>query len=100
MTEKKTPDKASRNLFEETSESQNGVEQTFEEQLSRLEDIVKQMENGGLTLADSVKLYEEGARHLEHLTAMLNTVREKVMMLVSTDEGKQELEDYTGENSA
>ncbi len=99
MSEKKLPDKTSPDLFEETSEPQDGLEQTFEEQLSRLEDIVKRMESGGLTLSESVKLYEEGSRHLERLTAMLNTVREKVMVLASTDEGKQELEDYTGENS-
>ena len=33
---------------------------TFEESLARLEKIVRQLEDGDVTLDDSVKLFEEG----------------------------------------
>ena len=37
---------------------------TFEQSMSRLEEIVVQLENGEHTLEDSLSLYEEGADEL------------------------------------
>ena len=34
--------------------------QTFEERLDALEELVKRMEEGGMTLADTLKAYESG----------------------------------------
>ncbi len=98
MTEKQNNKSASPDLFGQTG-AQGINEQDFESLLSRLEEIVKQMESGGMTLSESLKLFEEGSALLKRLTAMLGEVREKVLMLVEGEGGKPELEEYTGEDA-
>ena len=41
--------------------------QTFEERLDALEELVKRMEAGGMTLADTLKAYESGVKLSESL---------------------------------
>ena len=98
MAEKQKKASASTDLFGQTAPGGTN-EQDFESLLSRLEEIVKQMESGGMTLSESLKLFEEGSAHLKRLTAMLGEVREKVLMLVEGEGGKAGLEEYTGEEN-
>ncbi len=72
---------------------------SFEDVLKRLEEIVEKMESGGQGLEESMKLYEEGIKKTEMLTAMLSEAREKVMKLVTDNEGKSSFEPFEGENS-
>ena len=51
----KKSEESSSGLF---GEQQNVSEQTFEELIARLEEIVNQMENGGLGLSESMVLFE------------------------------------------
>lgn len=74
-------------------------ERDFESLLARVEEIVKKMESGGMTLSESLELFEEGSRNLERLTSMLGAVREKVLLLVNGADGKPVLRDDTGEIS-
>ena len=71
---------------------------TFESELARLEEIVEKMETGGLSLADSLALYEEGAKKIECLNELLGSVRDRVMRLI-TSEDEQCLEPFGGEES-
>ncbi len=43
-----------------TTRKKQPAEQSFEEALHRLEEIVEQLERGDVPLEDSMKLYEEG----------------------------------------
>ncbi|MFC1512305.1 exodeoxyribonuclease VII small subunit [Candidatus Latescibacterota bacterium] len=97
MGEKKVPEDSSRDLF---GGQEGANEQTFEELLTRLEEIVSQMESGGLSLTESMKLFEEGTLHIKQLSAILGEVREKVLMLVNRENGGQDLENYIGENTS
>ena len=65
---------------------------SFEDILKRLEDIVEKMETGGISLEESMKLYEEGMQKITLLTSMLSEAREKVMKLVSDGESSSRLE--------
>ncbi len=65
---------------------------TFEESLARLEEIVKQMESGKLTLDESMSLYEEGVKLAAACKGRLNLARNKVMMLVDDQNEIKEVE--------
>ena len=67
---------------------------TFEEILKRLELIVDKMEGGGLSLEESMKLYEEGVSRAGSLTSMLRDAREKVMKLVQDRNGDMSVEPF------
>lgn len=58
----------------------------FEKKLSRLEDIVNQMEKGDLALEDSLKLFEEGVRLSRECHQKLNDAESKVKLLISMDQ--------------
>ena len=57
------------------------TEQTFEERLSALEELVNRMEAGGMTLADTVKAYESGIKLSESLKKDLNAAQERMTIL-------------------
>jgi exodeoxyribonuclease VII small subunit len=97
MAEKKKKEAASSDLFVAQTDTRGTNEQDFESSLARLEEIVKEMEGGGMTLSESMKLFEEGSRHIRSLHVMLGVVREKVLMLVNGENGSPELKEYTGE---
>ena len=70
--------------------------ESFEKILERLEEIVGKMESGGLSLDESLKLYEEGMKKSEKLNAMLSEARNKVMKLVTDENGKPTLDLFEG----
>lgn len=74
-----------------TDEVTNG---SFETLLKRLEEIVEKMESGGLSLDESMKLYEEGIKKAGTLTAQLANARNKVMKLVEGINGEMTLEEF------
>jgi exodeoxyribonuclease VII small subunit len=54
----------------------------FEEQLKALENVVEQLENGELSLEDSVRLYEEGVKLSDACKKELEVAEGKIQMLV------------------
>lgn len=63
------------------------AEPKFETAMKRLEDIVEKMEEGGLTLDDSLKLFEEGVKLTRTLNKRLTEAEKKVEKLVRDAEG-------------
>lgn len=57
------------------------AKQTYETAVKRLQEIVKLLENGGLTLAESVKLFEEGARLAKFCNDELKSAEQKIIAL-------------------
>ena len=45
---------------------------TFEQAMTRLEEIVSQLENGEHTLEDALSLYEEGVKRMKQCVSMLD----------------------------
>jgi exodeoxyribonuclease VII small subunit len=62
--------------------------QTFEAALERLEALVKQLESGGLSLADSLTLFEEGVRLTRRLKTDLADAERRVTELLEGDAEK------------
>jgi exodeoxyribonuclease VII small subunit len=60
---------------------------TFEEALERLETIVENLENGSLTLEESIARYEEGIRLSRRLTQTLDEAEKRIERLVETEAG-------------
>ena len=71
----------------------------FEALLRRLEEIVGKMDGVGLSLEESMKLYEEGIRNSDRLTAMLAEARDRVTKLVTDRNGKVTLDLFDQESA-
>ncbi len=59
----------------------------FEEALARLEAIVAQLENGGLSLEESMAQFEEGMRLNKLCQAKLREAEQKIERLVRKEDG-------------
>ena len=69
-------------------------EKSFEDAMSRLEDIVKDLEGGELSLEDSFKVFEEGMKLIKFCSGKLEEVEQKVTMLVKDSSGKLMRQDF------
>ncbi len=58
----------------------------FETAFEKLEEIVSQLEQGQLTLAESLDRYEEGVRYLKQCYAALNQAERRIELMVNLDE--------------
>ncbi|MER3501188.1 MAG: exodeoxyribonuclease VII small subunit [Candidatus Fervidibacterota bacterium] len=67
---------------------------TFEEALSRLEEIVRQLESGELTLDETVRLYEEGQRLLAFCQRKLADAEKRIKVITVTEEGSIEVQEW------
>lgn len=63
-------------------------EQSFEQALKRLEEIVRQMEQGSVPLADSLKLFEEGTALAAQCSRELDQAELKVVRLMKGPDGE------------
>ncbi|SPD75785.1 exonuclease VII small subunit [uncultured Desulfobacterium sp.] len=63
------------------------AEKKFEEAMKRLEEIVRDLERGDLSLEDSLKYFEEGMKLIKFSTHKLEEAEKKVAMLIG-DAGK------------
>ena len=59
----------------------------FEEALSRLEEIVSQLESGKTSLEDSLRLFEEGIGLSRQCHEKLKEVQKKVEILLESSKG-------------
>jgi len=65
----------------------NKKKATFESQLEALENIVEHLEDGDLSLNDSLTQFEKGVKLTKECQSMLNQAEQKVMIL--SDDGSQ-----------
>ena len=63
------------------------VKKSFEEAAGRLEEIVRRMEEGDVSLGESMALFEEGTALMKQCTTMLNRAEQKVRKLVAGPDG-------------
>lgn len=64
------------------------AEKSFEEAMQRLEEITQNLENGDLSLEDSIGVFEEGMKLSKFCTKKLEEAEKKVTKLVKEGEGK------------
>ena len=60
---------------------------TFEEQITRLEQIVSALEQGDVKLSDSLALFEEGTKLIAACSKELDQAEQKVVKLMKGSDG-------------
>ena len=60
---------------------------TFEAAMARLEAIVRSLEEGKLSLEDSLSAFEEGVRLVKLCTGQLDAAEQRVKLLMEGDSG-------------
>ena len=70
------------------------AEMKFEEALKRLEKIVEELENGSLSLDESLEKYEEGIKLSKACSKKLEVARKKVEILLKSGDGSVELKAF------
>jgi exodeoxyribonuclease VII small subunit len=66
--------------------SRNMAKEKFEEALERLEDIVRKMEAGDMTLEESLKAFEEGIKLARLCSRRLDEAERRVEILLKQEE--------------
>lgn len=66
--------------------------QTFETSLQDLEKIVRKLEDGDLSLEESLKLFEDGVRLSRECQERLNQAERRIEVLVHDENGNPALE--------
>ena len=66
----------------------------FETSLKRLEEIVRSLESGNLSLDDSIKAFEEGVKHAAFCGKKLDDAERRVEKLVRQRDGSYRREKF------
>jgi len=66
----------------------------FEASLKKLEEIVKRLETGSLTLEDSLKAFEEGVKHAAFCSGRLDDAERRVEILLKQKDGSLKREPF------
>jgi exodeoxyribonuclease VII small subunit len=69
---------------------------TFEELYLELEDTVRRLETGDLTLAESLALFERGTTLAEQCNVLLDSAELRVRQLTTRSDGSVEAEPFEG----
>ena len=59
----------------------------FESALKKLEEVVRKLEGGELSLEDSLKAFEEGVKHSAFCSGKLNEAERRVELLMKHRDG-------------
>ena len=76
----------------------NQKNHTFEENMHRLEQIVRAMERGDVALEESLKLFQEGTALVEACGKLLDEAELQVKKIVTATDGSPVEEDFAHES--
>ncbi len=71
------------------------MNKSFEEQITELEKIINELENGNLNLDDSVVKFEEGMKISKECSKMLENAEKKITILLNGENGEIKEENFT-----
>ncbi|MBN1489014.1 MAG: exodeoxyribonuclease VII small subunit [Phycisphaerae bacterium] len=72
-------------------------EPTFEQALTRLESIVESIEQGKVSLEESITQYEEGMKLIHRCRSILTDAEQKIQKLQLSAEGELKAEPFDAE---
>ena len=72
----------------------NEENKTFEQNLRRLEEIVRAMERGDVALEDSLRLFQEGTELVRSCGKLLDDAEQQVKLVLSGPDGEPVEEDF------
>lgn len=67
---------------------------SFESAMTRLEEIVRQLEGANVTLDDSLTLYEEGIALVKLCSGRLDEAEQKIKIIRTDSNGNKNEEDF------
>ena len=70
---------------------------TFEESMSRLEQIVRAMERGDVALEESLKLFQEGTELVRSCSKLLDDAQLQIQKVMTAPDGSPVEEDFRDE---
>ena len=70
---------------------------TFEESMSRLEQIVRAMERGDVALEESLKLFQEGTELVRSCSKLLDDAQLQIHKVMAAADGSPVMEDFADE---
>ena len=78
------------------SENIKNEKMSFEDAMTRLEQIVVQLESGKATLDESLSLYEEGIGLVKLCSGRLDEAEQKIRIIRTASDGTKSEEDFNG----
>jgi len=66
----------------------------FEKSLNELEEIVEKLEQGEMSLDESIKVFQKGVELSKELSKMLDEIEKKITILVENENGDIVEEDF------
>ena len=75
----------------------NPENQTFEQSMARLEQIVRAMERGDVALEESLKLFQEGTELIRHCGRLLDEAELQVKKIMVSPDGSPTEEEFRDE---
>mgnify|MGYP003303728456 CR=1 FL=1 len=75
----------------------NQKNQTFEQNMSRLEQIVRAMERGDVALEESLKLFQEGTELVRNCNKLLEDAQLQVKKIMTASDGSPVEEEFLDE---
>lgn len=76
----------------------NERNKTFEESMSRLEQIVRAMEQGNVPLEESLKLFQEGTELVRSCGKLLDDAQLQIQKVITAPDGSPVMEDVNDES--
>lgn len=76
----------------------NQQNETFEQSMQRLEQIVRAMERGDVALEESLKLFQEGTELVRSCGKLLEDAQLQVKKIMAGSDGKPVEEEFENEN--
>ena len=70
---------------------------TFEQNMQRLEQIVRAMERGDVALEESLKLFQEGTQLVQQCSKLLDDAQLQIRQVMTAADGSPVLEDFADE---
>jgi len=68
---------------------------TYEQQLQQLETLIKQLENGDLSLDQALAAYEQGITLIRACQQQLEQAEQRIQLLAQDDNGEETLIPFT-----
>ena len=75
----------------------NPENQTFEQSMARLEQIVRAMERGDVALEESLKLFQEGTELVRNCQKLLDDSQLQIKMIMTAPDGSPVEEEFQDE---
>ena len=75
----------------------NETNRSFEQNITRLEQIVRAMERGDVPLEESLKLFQEGTDLVRSCSKLLDEAQLEVKKIMTAPDGSPVEEDFTNE---